>query len=599
MVTLGLLNSAFCFGQAVVKADFTTQKSIGGISSLDRNAYFNLHQGIPNSEFTDAEWNYLTKELKIGLGGRSFSGVGGLGADLKQLPDEKTMKKAGALQIAKFNSSQIPTQPYQLIATEHPKLVFSTKVDLEKLTDYTTHYFKYYYGGEKPLPQYYEPMNEPFVHAREFDKDNDAVIERMSEYHALLAKKLHQQVPGLKVVGYSSAWPEYDLNDFGIWESRMKKFMDIAGQDMDYLSIHLYDGMNLEGDIAKRSGSNSEAILDLIETYSQLKWGKVKPMLISEFGITGKGWSDRYMETRNPLTVNSMHNLVMGFIDRPDVIKLSIPFITGKSKWRLSGGNKTPYQWCISRPSQTDASGWEFTSLTQFYDFWKNVQGDRVEVQSSDPDIAVQAFIADGQGFLVLKNLEEEATEIELSTQLGKMKIKGIVQKTWYINPDSSVVYRTEKLKKLPTSLTMPKEGAMIFEIQYSGKPSAVVAKTMEHRKFYADQYILPIAKSTPVLFNINQVADRAEVATLRLSLSRKPGASLKPTVKFNGARLQVPEDWAGYDQAGRHDYFGTLYLEVDGSLIKKQNEVEIQFDDADGGRVSSVVLETSTIRKP
>lgn len=53
----------------------------------------------------------------------------------------------------------------------------------------------------------------------------------------------------------------------------MKMFMDVAGANMDALSIHLYDGVNQIGQDTRRSGSNMEAVLDLIESYSFQKWG--------------------------------------------------------------------------------------------------------------------------------------------------------------------------------------------------------------------------------------------------------------------------------------------------------------------------------------
>ena len=52
----------------------------------------------------------------------------------------------------------------------------------------------------------------------------------------------------------------------------MKMFMDVAGEYMHGFSTHLYDGINVIGKETKRSGSNMEAILDLIESYSYEKW---------------------------------------------------------------------------------------------------------------------------------------------------------------------------------------------------------------------------------------------------------------------------------------------------------------------------------------
>ena len=51
----------------------------------------------------------------------------------------------------------------------------------------------------------------------------------------------------------------------------MKMFIDRAGAYMDGFSVHLYDGINVTGTDTKRSGSNSEAVLDMVEAYSYIK----------------------------------------------------------------------------------------------------------------------------------------------------------------------------------------------------------------------------------------------------------------------------------------------------------------------------------------
>ncbi|GHB63663.1 hypothetical protein [Persicitalea jodogahamensis] len=578
------------WAQIDIEVDFTTERAIGGSSQLDRSAYFNLHQGRSLNEFSAAERKYLFEDLRIGDGGREFSGAGTLEADLGNLPDEATMRARGESYLQKQPVLKDLRQMGGVISTDHPRRVFSMEVDPERLAQHTTHYFNYYFGKNKPLPAYYEPINEPFVHAGEFGKNSDEVISRMCQYHALLADKMHQQVPGVKIVGYASAWPEYDFKDFTIWEQRMKQFMDVAGEKMDYLSVHLYDGMNLEGSIAKRSGSNSEAILDLIETYSFIKWGYVKPMMISEFGITGKGWSDRYLEARNALTVNSIHNLTMGIMERPEVIKRAVPFITGKSQWYLNSHPGQPYQWVILRPSAND-SGWEFTSLAGYYDMWKNVEGTRAWTQSSDPDVATAAFVSKGKAFLVLKNLEDDSPKIQLKALKGNMRIKGITQKVWYMNPDSSVNYQTTEIREIPAEIDMPKAGMILFEIAYDAPNAEVFQQKLNQTKYYSQTYLQPVKKGTPLTFEINGVNQKAEKAYLRLALSRNHDLSLKPKVTLNGKPLKVPDDWAGYDQKSRHSFFGSLVIPVDGTLVQQDNVAQITFDDADGGRVSSVVL--------
>ena len=65
----------------------------------------------------------------------------------------------------------------------------------------------------------------------------------------------------------------------------MKMFIDRAGAYMDGFSVHLYDGINVTGTDTKRSGSNSEAVLDMVEAYSYIKFGHVKPLAISELEV--------------------------------------------------------------------------------------------------------------------------------------------------------------------------------------------------------------------------------------------------------------------------------------------------------------------------
>ncbi len=45
----------------------------------------------------------------------------------------------------------------------------------------------------------------------------------------------------MKVGGYCTAFPDFKLQDFGRWNARWKQFIDIAGKDMDFFTIHLYD----------------------------------------------------------------------------------------------------------------------------------------------------------------------------------------------------------------------------------------------------------------------------------------------------------------------------------------------------------------------
>ena len=138
----------------------------------------------------------------------------------------------------------------------------------------------------------------------------------------------------MKVMGFASAYPEFENNDFDLWTTRYQQFIDVAGADVDVFSLHLYDGSGINNSGGRRSGSNSEAILDIIETYSFKKFNKVKPLAITEFGRlvpNQTGWAagngvSNYEPVENSQAVRSQIHLVMNFMEREDHMELVIPF---------------------------------------------------------------------------------------------------------------------------------------------------------------------------------------------------------------------------------------------------------------------------------
>ena len=80
--------------------------------------------------------------------------------------------------------------------------------------------------------------------------------------------------------GFDKAWYQ--------WDVLYKGFMDAAGKDMDFYSVHMYDWPSYKahgGNGYLRAGMHSEAMLELIEWYDVYKNGveNRKPVVISEF----------------------------------------------------------------------------------------------------------------------------------------------------------------------------------------------------------------------------------------------------------------------------------------------------------------------------
>lgn len=114
--------------------------------------------------------------------------------------------------------------------------------DYEELGKYFSAYLTHYFGtggntGE-PKPKYIEVLNEPMWNSGQYQTNNSNI----SELHSVVAKAIKKDHSDVKVGGYTAAWPGIEEDNFGKFDNTWKTFIDIAGADMDFYSIHFYDG---------------------------------------------------------------------------------------------------------------------------------------------------------------------------------------------------------------------------------------------------------------------------------------------------------------------------------------------------------------------
>ena len=356
------------YSKVVVKP--AVKRYLGDTSALDRGKYFNLHSTGGN----DVEYNFFADYNAINHG-RGFWGPAAVAVQQEGQVGVYPSPKSGPSDIRAVS---------RYIGTEHPYNIYQEGINATILSDWVVEYYKDYVGVNL-RPEFYEPMNEPFVHARDYydEPDWDPVAEarvklEMAQVFREIGSKIHAtpELANMKVIGYAAAYPSFEKNDFALWASNMKMFMDEAGADMDAFSTHIYDGVNQIGQDTKRSGSNMEAILDLIESYSYEKWGTVKPHVISEFGgIVGNTYSD----INNVQSIRSQNAMLFGLFERQDITELTIPFTTGKSTWHITAANNyLPYKAVLYKPVPfgvplDQVTSWVYTDRIRFYELWKNV----------------------------------------------------------------------------------------------------------------------------------------------------------------------------------------------------------------------------------
>ena len=578
------------YSKVVVKP--AVKRYLGDTSALDRGKYFNLHSTGGN----DVEYNFFT-DYNATNHGRGFWG-----------PAAYAVQQEG--QVGVYPSSSSGTDEVRdvsrYVATEHPYNIYKEGVDKVALSDWVVSYFKNTVGVNL-RPEFYEPMNEPFVHARDYydEPDWDPVAEarvklEMAQVFREIGSKIHatQELANMKVIGYAAAFPSFEKNNFSIWNQNMKMFMDEAGADMDAFSTHIYDGINQIGQDTRRSGSNMEAVLDLIESYSFQKWGIIKPHVISEFGgIVGSSYSD----ISNVQSIRSQNAMLFGLLERQDITELTIPFTTGKSTWHITAANNyLPYKAVLFKPVPfgvplDQVTSWEYTDRIYFYELWKNVSGNRIEFNSTNPDIQIQGFRDGNKLYVALNNLDDFDRSVYLQLQLvtgatlNDVRIKSLI-----INPNEEAQFTDQTTTILPESYYLKANETVVLEYTYNtdfSYTNALISK----RHYSNESTVQQITANSSMTYTFSNVpASSIASATLRMSIGRTHDKSKSPTVLINGQAPSVPANWKGYDQANRDDFFGMIEINVPVESLQANTSVTLEFPDS-GGHLSSLVLITET----
>ncbi len=463
--------------------------------------------------------------------------------------------------------------------------------------EYMGHYINEFHGGNgQKIPAYVEVINEPAYEALGGKLDYTNSIQEIADFHVEVADAIRIQAPNLKIGGYTAAFPDFEVGDFQRWHNRWKLFMDVAGDKMDFWSIHLYDFPSIRnGQKELRSGSNIEATFDMLEHYSKLSFDVVKPIVISEYGAQMHDYArEKWSPFRDWLHIKASSSQLMSFLERPETIASAINFIIVKAEWGYDGALDIPYNHRLMRKENEPSSytgEWVYTDMVKFYQLWQNVEGTRVDTTSDDLDIQVDAYVKDNKGYVILNNLNFEPTTINLNVfDEANRDVNSILKRHLTLSGNMPVL-NEETLTSFIPSVELGAESTMILE--YTFNDVIPIDKTSDEKKYYATSYLKPINANQDITFNINDVSKATTYgeAVLRIGVGREHGKSLHPTVKINNQDITVPTDWRGYDQAERERFFGVLEIPVSFDLFQTNNTVSIQFND-DGGHVSSVSMQ-------
>ncbi|KXX66665.1 T9SS type A sorting domain-containing protein [Flammeovirga sp. SJP92] len=618
-----------------VDVNLNVKHTVGEVSTFEREKFIGVHAGIRENDWTkygdakplDIKDDFINKK-NVYFGRNTGTITWNINSvlnedpnrpgfvDLDQLRTEGEKHRNNYLNNSDYHSYADRNKSHILATQYHPfwpdgKLTNKgwafSQSDTESepfgtaTGEYCAHFIKEFYGsGSEVAPEFFEVINEPVyeMFGCEDCGETDEGLEQIFKYHNTIAQEVKKVNPDQKVGGFTTAFPNFDYDNFQRWEKRWNKFMDMAGDNMDFWSIHLYDWPTFQNKRIMRKGSNLEATLDMMDHASYDKFGVVKPTLISEYGaqvhtMMNQQWSAE----RDWYYLVSTNSMLMTFMDRTNTIAKALPFIVLKATWGTVGD--VPYNWRLLRGENEPGSlsgTWVYTDLVKFYELWTEVEGTRVDHISENVDIQTDAYVDRNIAYVIMNNLTLEDQLIELNVAgLGDDNVDKVEIRHLYSNGGVPVI-EENSYNAAPSQAVLKPESTMI--IRYQLKANIDINETSDETKYFASTYYQPIT-SEAMTFDLSKVelAENGE-AVLRIGLGRAHHLSLKPTVKINGQLLDVSQNIKGDLQEERRSFFGVIEIPVDYELLEESNTVSIQFPES-GGHISSVNMRVYNFSLP
>ncbi|WP_096085683.1 Ig-like domain-containing protein [Agaribacterium haliotis] len=540
-------------------------------------------------------------------------------------------------------------------------------------------------GPKLPMPHYWEVVNEPDMQMNTTGPEGHVnTWEALFEYHNVMADEIRARLGNKapKVGGMTWGLHDFHLGDataFGAprlqnealltafygadtadnqvlkdrirgefaasptmsdsdtgrswyqWDVIWKQFLDTAGENMDFYSIHLYDWPLWQTQGGKvRTGAHSEAVMDLLEWYDdKMVPGPKKEVIVSEFGsVTGS-----YQENGTTIDRSRMRweklkpfsQMQMQFLERPDYITMSLPFVVVKGAWGDLGKEQPYSQSILDRDYSTCESTadaytnctWEFNESIHWYELWRDVDGTRLDTYSSDRDIQVDAYVnnndknGENHLYVIVNSMETSDTEVDLSwAGIDGNAIQSIQMRHLYLdeaidsdnNPGNGVgqpIMAEASLASLPESLVVGADATIILDIEYASAINP--AFNNNETKFSAE----PLSSADPYRVDANGSTITAQVngvskpakgeAQIRITgaffLSHYSDSGVeRSSLTINGNEVALDNDLRGEGQDGlilaTLEYpFPVEYLAADGN-----NVVEFSFLPA--GQLASMAIQ-------
>lgn len=614
------------------------QRSIGGISELDRAKYFNHHGTLQAPGISNL--GNLRQEAWSSSGLNTVTGRTSTELDQfisQNLPEDPT--KPGFFEHAALISKiQGDYRNFVLNGSRweglrnHPNAIFVQSgrnggfwpnfldggglmpSNFEAYADFLNVYLEEaVYGtgpnqGFLPLQKdrfYLEVMNEP-----NWSTPTQSQWDGVIEMHRVVTELVKEQFPQAKIGGPSCC---DDLNPGqNSWE-RSRQLMDDmvnwetpSGQsvELDFWTIHPYERYNVANDGSwsrqvTGSPGHSAAIMDLYESYSHQLFGEPKAFAITEYGsfnqANSSGSYGNYTRTEQQWDlVRDIKEKMLVYMDRPDRIINATPFVSPRH-WQ----NAVP-----TNPSgdnvfweQVAGGAWQETVVAGMFRMFADVRGEYVPVGSDNTDLQAMAFRDGNEIHVLLNNLEKVSNTINLQALISTANVTSASLDRVFWNGTQGIYESDLDVSGTWQNLTLDGEEGAVLKLTLSG-PQLYDLSTNENT-YYGDVVTTPIgAQGKSQVVNIAAETENAVSAQVRVGFNRDiPGKSPGESffVFVNNVPIQVPAGELNFDDGDVDMVSRTVNVPLS-ALVDGNNEVYVDFVGDGGELVSAVLIVTESI---
>lgn len=622
-----------------IKVLATVRRGIDGVSRLDRNTYFSLSdagRGFDKRVREPRRMEYLLEDLDVTFG-RSLGPIRGVTrrdqivredqqrpgyADLRNLeerlagspqqPGERFSKLVGGrLDVAAHGAEGAYPEFMGVFETPQSSREGGHKKtlpeNLEAAAELAAAVLEHDYT-DFDRPRYFEPVNEP--HWSFTDK------QHLADWHVATQRAVRQRGLEVLVGGPCNSVAYHYRRNFNAFKG-IAEFMRKTDCQLDFYSFHVYDYLHWKDDTLKgriTSGLPLEGVLDFVQAHTVKEHGEQVDWVVSEQGgyinnsrggpsreeigdllAQRHGWEEDGFDLVMKKRSVSSHVLVsaaiantLAFMDHPHTIKKAVPFILLESMaW-----DPEYYSTLYTPHGFTDRRQWVESSNSDFYKFFRGLKGDRVVVRGGDPDLQVRAFADKRRLRVVFNNLSDTAHATDLSLPAPES-----LEVRRYGRADDFTPYlREESVESLKGLTIAPREAVMVIATYDRVIP--VRASVNELPCYAGKTAVQPEGRKAERFTVLVPDAENLAYAELRIAVTRPFGASPAIRAKFNGKPIELPmEDSADrYSEEGQ-EYASIKLADIDRSLVREKNRIDVAFPDDRGGAIGSVVLRVAKKR--